>query len=407
MPLPLPASGVEFLSARSLDELESLRTYYRGVQSHVEADSHSIALAAAAGEDGQPTYIAMLRDGRPVAMMAGYVSTTQFNWRIGYLKLWSTQARVLTIVNGGVVGDPDAQASSQLWRECLRNMKQHGAHVAKLTHLSTVSDFYRSVSIEPGWLARDPYIAPHIHYRLDLPASFEAYVAGRSDASKRDVKRTSKRFREKYAGRFEVVCHREPSEIEQAMRDAEAVACLSYQRSIGAGFKPTPATRTRWTEAAERGWLRVHVLRIQGVPCAYVAGYVYDGTFFGESTAFDPQYRDDRIGIYIWIHLIETLCTSGEAKRLDFGSGDAEYKRRLSSEVLDEADVFLFAPSLKGAYLRLMRLATVGLHSAGRKILARYGLVDWVKTRWRRRMAPTAAAAQGGGPAPNNSASGD
>ena len=77
---------------------------------------------------------------------------------------------------------------------------------------------------------------------------------------------------------------------------------------------------------------------------------------------------------------------------LDFGSGDAEYKRRLSSEVVDEADVFLFAPGLKGAYLRLMRLATVGLHSAGRKLLERYGLVDWVKTRWRRRMAPAAAA---------------
>ena len=167
---------------------------------------------------------------------------------------------------------------------------------------------------------------------------------------------------------------------------------MSYQRSLGVGFKPTDATRAHWVAAAERGWLRVHVLRVKGVPCAYIAGHVYDGTFFGESTAFDPQYRDDRAGIYVWIHLIETLCTSGEARRLDFGSGDAEYKRRLSSEVVDEADVFLFAPGLKGAYLRLMRLATVGLHSAGRKLLERYGLVDWVKTRWRRRMAPAAAA---------------
>jgi CelD/BcsL family acetyltransferase involved in cellulose biosynthesis len=407
MPLPLPASGVEFLCARSLDELDSLRAYYRGVQSHVEADLHAISMAAAEGQDGQPTFIAMLRDGRPVAMMAGYVSTTHFRWRIGYLRLWSSQARVLTIVNGGVVGGPDADASSRLWRECLRRMTEHGAHVAKLTHLSTATDFYRAVATEPGWLARDPYIVPHIHYRLELPATFEAYVAGRSDASKRDVKRTSSRFRKKFEGQFDVVCIREPGEVEQAMRDVESVACLSYQRSIGAGFKPTPATRTRWIEAAERGWLRVYVLRIKGVPCAYVAGHIYDGTFFGESTAFDPQYRDDRVGIYIWIHLIETLCGTGEAKRLDFGSGDAEYKRRLSSEVLDEADVFLFAPGVKGAYLRLMRLATVGLHSAGRKLLERYGLIDWVKTRWRRRMAPAASTAESGGSTRNSSASGD
>lgn len=393
MPLPLPTSGVEFRCITSREELGPLLDYYRRAQTHVEADVESISHAAVKGEpSGRPCFIAMLRDGRPTAMLAGHVTETEFRWRIGYLRLWTTRARVLTIVNGGVVGEPDPASSTLLWRECLRRLSQTGAHVVKLTHLSTASSFFKAVSSEPGWLSRDPFVVPHIHYRLDLPESFAAYVAQRSDSSKRDIKRISSRFRKKFDGQFDVVCYREPGQVDEAMEAVESVARLSYQRSLGVGFQPTPGTRALWTTAAERGWLRVHVLRMRGLPCAYVAGHVYDGTFFGESTAFDPQYRDERVGIYIWIHLIESLCGSRDAVRLDFGSGDAEYKRRLASEVLDEADVYLFAPGIKGAYLRLMRLATVGLHSSGRRLLQRFGLVDWVKTRWRKRMAPAAEA---------------
>ncbi|MGA0609828.1 GNAT family N-acetyltransferase [Caldimonas sp. KR1-144] len=400
MPLSLPdATGVEFRCATSPEELGPLLGYYRSAQSHVEADVDAIGHAAAAGESGQPWFMAMLRNGSPVAMLAGHVAETEFRWRIGYLRLWTTRSRVLTVANGGVVGEPDPGASSLLWRECLRRLPARGADVVKLTHLSTGSSFYRAVSTEPGWLARDPFIVPHIHYRLDLPESFEAYLAQRSDASKRDIKRTLSRFRKKYDGQFDVVCYRDAQQVDEAMQAVESVARLSYQRTLGVGFKPTPHTRAWWLAAAERGWLRVYVLRVRGVPCAYVAGHAYGGTFFGETTAFDPQYRDDRVGIYVWIQLIESLCASRDATRIDFGSGDAEYKRRLSSEVIDESDVYLFVPSLKGAYLRLMRLATVGLHNGGRKLLARFGLVDWVKTRWRRRMAP--AADQGAAPAPD------
>lgn len=398
MHLPLSASGIEFRCATSREELEPLLGYYRGAQSHVEADPDAIGLAAAhGGHDGRPFFLTMLSGGQPRAMLAGHVTDTEFRWRVGYLRLWTTRARVLTIVNGGVVGEPDAAISSLLWRECLRRLSQNGAHAVKFTHLSTASSFYQAVSREPGWLARDPLIAPFIHYRLELPDSFEAFVTSRSPSIKRDIKNTSTRFRKKFDGQFDVVCYRSPGEVDEAMQAAEVVARVSYQRSLGVGFRPTPETRTRWIEAAERGWLRVYVLRIKGVPVAYMAGHNYGQCLFGESTAFDPQYRDDRVGIFIWIQLIEMLCNAREARRLDFGSGDAEYKRRFSSDVIDEADVFLFAPGLKGAYLRLMRLATVGLHSGLRALLERYGLVDWVKTRWRRRMAPPSPEGQAAG----------
>ena len=157
----------------------------------------------------------------------------------------------------------------------------------------------------------------------------------------------------------------------------------TYQHGLGAGFSDSERDRALLELALARGWYRAFVLYLDGVPNAFWHGMTYGRTFYTGPTGYDPASRDLRLGTYVLSKMVERVC--GEADWMDFGVGDAEYKRHFADEHLVEEDVLVFAPRAKPVALNLARSGVLGASHAGRAVLARSGKLDQARRRWRSR----------------------
>ena len=87
----------------------------------------------------------------------------------------------------------------------------------------------------------------------------------------------------------------------------------------------------------ERGWFRAYVLYLDDEPVAFWQGQAYNGVFSTGVPGFDPAYADHRVGNYVLFKLIADLCADESIETLDYGFGDAEYKRRFGTPQLGGA----------------------------------------------------------------------
>jgi hypothetical protein len=111
----------------------------------------------------------------------------------------------------------------------------------------------------------------------------------------------------------------------------------------------------------------------------------YKQSLYLAATGYDPAYRNYELGTILLMKVLEDSCGTDVAK-VDFGEGDADYKRRFSSGSFDERSVRLFAHSGRGFLLRsLFSIMDLGTRFAA-TMLDRFGVTQRVKTAWGRRL---------------------
>lgn len=128
------------------------------------------------------------------------------------------------------------------------------------------------------------------------------------------------------------------------------------------------------------------VLYLDEQPVAFWPGYIYNRTFTIGIPGYDPAYAEHRVGTYVQMRLIGDLCANAGVDVVDYGRGDAEYKRRFGSESWEEQDVIAFAPTFRALRVNATRNAIVGAGRGAQAALAKLGLADRVKKRWRERL---------------------
>jgi hypothetical protein len=374
--------------AKSAEEIEKFRLFYEQTQWHPEADIDFFLTVIKANEGTASPYAIVLEsDDGPSAMMVGRIDHTVFKWKIGYKTLAESPVRLLMILYGGVLGDLSEENSIALYREIQRALIRGDADVAVLNHVRVDSPLHRIASSGPGFVYRDHFAHANPHLKLTLPSTFEEFIRQRSENTRSYIRRYGTRLKKKYGEGCRITCFQTPEEIDRAMNDVETIAAQSYHRGLGVGFLHTPETRDKWLLAAERQWLRVYVLYLDEVPRAFWTGYLYQRNFYIEYTAFDPQFRDERPGMFLLLQMIEEFCAKEEVDAVDFGFGDADYKRKFATEDWEEALIYLYPPTLKGAWLNMSRTLTMGISQISKEALERMGVQGWLKTKWRRYLA--------------------
>jgi CelD/BcsL family acetyltransferase involved in cellulose biosynthesis len=89
--------------------------------------------------------------------------------------------------------------------------------------------------------------------------------------------------------------------------------------------------------------------------------------------------------MYLIMKVIEGFCGGHRegVTAVDFGPGHAQYKEILSTEEWLETSVYIFAPTLKGTSLNLVRTFIGGIDQTLKKALARTKLLRKIKKAWR------------------------
>ena len=151
-----------------------------------------------------------------------------------------------------------------------------------------------------------------------------------------------------------------------------------------------PASDRSAEEAAvaqvAHGWVRAYLLYRGDEPIAYWLCSVHRGTILLRTTGFDHAYASNRVGVYLLMRVIEDACADPTLHVLDFGPGDAPYKRHFSSESLQERSIVVFAPTTRGRRINGVRTVILGSALLARRAADATNLTERIKGRWRARL---------------------
>lgn len=278
------------------------------------------------------------------AEIAGYVpmrhKSGRLRLRLGEVTVTSLPYSTLQLFGYGVLGYEEGLAEATI-DELSRISLRYDA--VTLQDMPTSSPLYRRIMdgaadgrftvIEQGRTT---------HHIVELPGSFREYLE-RFTSKRRNGFR---RAREKIAaeiGPIELSVFVRPDEMRPMLEMIGPVATKTFQcRLFGQDLTVDNAqlvhNLTRW---AERGWVRAYVLRAGGDVLAYVVGYVVGRRYFYEIVGYDPSRASYSPGNVLLLHIFEDLTEAGVADVLDFGAGDAEYKRFFGTSSWEEANLML------------------------------------------------------------------
>jgi hypothetical protein len=344
----------------------------------------------AGNESVRPHVIVLKRDGVPWTILPGRIEKRPLQESFGYKKFSTHPVRILTLIHCGMLGEDSEEHATILLDFVKRCLREGEADVAWLYGMESDSFFYQVAKNERGFFTRDRCPALMQRWRIRLPKNYNELLQQLSANARHNLKRYSRRLRDAFGDQIAVRSFRNPSEVGKILSDTEAIAAKTYQRGLGVGFSHTAGMAQRMTFAANRGWLRAHILYRAGDPVAYWNGSLYHRTFFTWTTGYDPTLGHLRPGTFVLQSLLQELCSEDAADSVDFGFGDAQYKRDWCDQEHCQASMFLFAPTLRGVCLNMFHSSLTSASHAARNLLARTEVLARLKKAWRRRLAQKA-----------------
>ncbi len=158
---------------------------------------------------------------------------------------------------------------------------------------------------------------------IDLPESYDAYLAALGKKDRHEVRRKGRRF-EAQLGPGRLVTTSEPHALADFIRLHRAAAGEK-------GSFMTGAMARFFGAALDVAGARLDVLELEnGRVVAASLGFADDGGYYLYNSAYDPDAADASPGIVLLALLIERTIESG-LQRFDFLKGEETYKYRLGA----------------------------------------------------------------------------
>jgi hypothetical protein len=369
---------------RTLEDIERIRDVWDELQWATSGQIDFFKTIVASQPEAMRPHVMLLLSGDvPRAIMVGRLERTQLNFKLGYKSIFKPRARVLTIVAGGFMGDVSTASSESFVRELLRVLRRGEADIVLFESVRLDSALYIAIRTIPPFFSRDQFLERVKHRSMKLPPNTDGLYEKMSSKHRYWLRRLPKVLERDHPGQVRFKVFEKPSEVELLCRDAEYIAKRTYQRALGVGFIDNEMNRRRLKLEAEKGWLHAEVLYIAESPCAFWIGFLYGKTFTLAYTGYDPEYRKYEPGTVLFVNMIQNLINMN-VDIVDFGAGDAFYKERFGDKSWEDATMFIFAPSLKGFLIGFVRNSLLFCKSSALTFLARLGLLQKLKTRWRK-----------------------
>jgi hypothetical protein len=379
--------------ARSLEELAPLRAIWLDGQSDPEADFNYFKAQQEARTNSslRPHVVTIRRGDDLVSILVGRVEKLCSSVAIGYFRIPLPPVKCLTVIAPGVIGESAPENVEIFFKSIKDTLRKGEVDVVYFHRLDPNSHLSGLVNGKGGLLSRDRFPILSEHWSANLPPSYPEFLLKLSSNQRHNFKRYPKRFKEKYGDQIRVERYRHLADIDRILKDTENVAQKTYQRGLSAGFANDEATKLRMRLYAESGQLRAYILYVGDTPVAFWNGFGFRDTFYAWTTGFDPAYGELRPGLFLLQELLIDLCEDKVLCRIDFGMGDAQYKREVCDVSTKEVSQFLFGPHARGMLMNLLRTPLIGFSRTSQSVLNKAGLTDRLKKVWRRQLTTKAS----------------
>ena len=384
----------EIKVATSFEEIEDIRPIWEKMQSdepcpvpNTDIDRY-LSVVKTRGDDVRPYIMVVKYDGRPVTLMIGWIEQRRLDLKLGYKTLFSPMLRYLSIVYGGIIGQPSAELSKVLIGELMRKFRSREVDVLYFNHLKTETAFYQLVRKMPPLLTRDYFHKVEDHWRMSVPENIDQFFSARKRGHRYKLRRAIKKYGEKFPGDNMFIKYTATNEVEDFIIKAADISSKTYQSALGVGIVNDEGTKSLLKEAAMRGWFRGNILMADSKPCAFLLGLAYKNVYYGVSTGYDPAFRSYWPGTIIFLKVLESLCADTSIEMVDFYFGDAWYKQSYGTEHWPEASAYIFAPKLRLTLINLLRSSMMCMNNVLEYLVNKIEAVNWIKRKWRGLLQP-------------------
>ena len=233
------------------------------------------------------------------------------------------------------------------------------------------------------------YGRPRPHYRIDLPASYETFLAGMRKKQRDDIKRIARNLHRLCAGDWAYVSFDKPEQVEDFLEQAIPVSELTFQyKLMCAGLSDRPKLLRQFSALAEQGIWRGHLLRCRGKAVAFAYGYQLDDVYYFYETGYDPGWSHASVGKVLLVQIIRQVIASGTVRQFDFLYGDQDYKRRFANLSSMDAEYYLLPRTPLNMLLATGVSGTRRCAEGIGQALDRMGLKAKVRSLLRRQASP-------------------
>ncbi|GAA1788791.1 GNAT family N-acetyltransferase [Agromyces lapidis] len=385
------AAATRLRSATTPEGVESLRPIWETLHAeNLDADLDWLLLAARV-PGTTPHVLIIEREPDPPLMVVARLERHRFRVSAGSRTIADLGLRTIVVSFDGILGARSAADHETVVRALRGTLASGAADAVLLQKLSCDGPADAAARAVSTPFTRVHALPRATRWLAELPADPDELLRRRSEGTPKDARYKERRLRRRYDD--EVRLERlEEGDVELLWADVETVAAASYQRAMGVGVRRTPLAEARTALAVDRGWARVRMLYLHDRPVAFWWGNVYAGTYSVDTTAFDRAYAKERVGTVVLHALFDELCRDPEVRTIDFGHGDAEYKRDYADRGVEQRDVVLLAARPRAlAVGAVLTLANSGRAAAYRLL----GGTAWAR-RQRESRRGTAAAADDG-----------
>jgi CelD/BcsL family acetyltransferase involved in cellulose biosynthesis len=201
--------------------------------------------------------------------------------------------------------------------------------------------------------------------------TWDSYLATLGSAHRANVRRRIRALGQRFDMRFEQV-------TTEGERRAACAALVAFHarrfddRRGSTAFQTEPlrAFHDEVTRRAlDRGWLRLHVLRLNGAIAAVMYGFAYNRRFYFYQHGFDEQYQQYSLGLALMGLTVRAAIEEG-TDEFDMLWGTEPYKALWARETRPLHQIHLFPTHLSGRIHRRTIQARRQLGRLARRVLA-------------------------------------
>jgi CelD/BcsL family acetyltransferase involved in cellulose biosynthesis len=178
---------------------------------------------------------------------------------------------------------------------------------------------------------------------LRLRGDWEAFLKTKSGHFRSELRRKRKRL-ESSAAVEEVQVDRADA-FAGVFDDILAIERASWKEREGSSFTARPAVARFFREfgalAAERGWLRLRLLYLDGHPAAYVFGVARAARFLSLKTSYDAAFSAASPGSVLFESVVREAFQEG-MKTFDFLGVESRWKNEYANDLRPHVTLCLF-----------------------------------------------------------------
>lgn len=290
------------------------------------------------GDGADPTIVVGRRDGRLVGALPAV--------RHGPSIL--PAGNFETPVCGIVAADPAARAGVA---DALFGLGARRVVVTPLVRGSPSYEALRAAAARAGYavLTRTTVRCPVVATQGD----WDDYWRGRSRNTRHKVERCARRLREMGTVTTDVRDGRD--DLEALLAEGFAAEGSGWKTRAGTSILTSAETRSYYADlaawAAERGWLRLTYLRVDGRPVAFGFGIEEGGVHHALKIGYDPAFARVSPGTLL-LHELISRCFARGLSAFDFAGHDERYKSAWATRIEEYVELAAFAPTVGGRLAR-------------------------------------------------------